>query len=39
MGQTSWFRELDHPMKDMLQEFLQTWEELKDGRIQGQLNG
>jgi hypothetical protein len=23
----------------LLQDFLQTWEELKDGRIQGQVRG
>ncbi len=27
------------PREDLLQDFLQTWEELEDGRIQGQVHG
>jgi hypothetical protein len=44
MGQTNQFGKLVHHVvialqKDLLQEFLQMWEELKDGRIQGQMRG
>jgi hypothetical protein len=44
MGQMSWFGKLvhfivDYVWEDLLRDFLQTWEELEDGRIQGQVRG
>jgi hypothetical protein len=44
MGQTNQFGKLVHHVvialqKDLLQEFLQMWEELKDGKIKGQMRG
>jgi hypothetical protein len=44
MGQTNQFGKLVHHVvialqKDLLQEFLQMWEELKDGKVQGQMRG